>query len=346
MVLALLWGCRSSGEGIGTPSKAETRTVDTGAAPGKRWPLTAAEVSLSDSAVESGGSDSGDTAEDTAEGEWPGLNLNYRRVSVGGYVSCGLTDVGKVVCWGSNQTQQLDTPAGIFLEVSILNGSTCALREDGQIICWGTPLNPNFEYPPPPSGQWARLDCSSSGCAALDTEGHMTWWHTVPEYFITYDPPDGQFIDIDVGSNGVCALTISRDIRCWYKEDASSETVMIRLEGEFKKLSGVTDHGCGLDGDGSMYCWDESGNETQISGSFKDMSITNSWNCYILQDDTPSCWGCVWGQYCENGIEIPDIPLVQVSSDMEHACGLTHDNRFVCWGWDWYSETQPPEEYR
>lgn len=38
--------------------------------------------------------------------------------------------------------------------------------------------------------------------------------------------------------------------------------------------------------------------------------------------------------------------MVQVSSDMEHGCGITPDNRFVCWGWDWAGETIPPEAYQ
>jgi hypothetical protein len=173
------------------------------------------------------------------------------------------------------------------------------------------------------------------------------WWHSDPEYFITYEPPTDKFVDIDVGSFSVCALTISRDIRCWYKDDPSADTVTIRLEGDFKKISGTFDYGCGLDGDGNIECWTDFALDNHPRGyRWKDLSITGDWNCGIIEDGTPTCWGCVWGRYCGDVMEIPNTPIVEISSDMDHACGLTLDNRFVCWGWDWYGETQPPEEYR
>lgn len=343
--LLLLWGCRATGDGS-APGTPEVRALDTGTAPGNHWSITAAQVSLSDSVTESGGGDSGETGDDTAV-EWPGLNLNYRRVDVAGYNSCSLTDTGKIVCWGQEYTNQSDIPSGIFLEIGMAGSRICALREDGEIICFGRAIDSNYEYPPPPIGTWSRLVCGGSGCAALNEDGHMTWWYTSPDYFITYEPPEEQFIDIDVSSFSACALTSSRDIRCWYKDDPSAETMTIRLEGNFKTLSGTEDYGCGLDGDGNISCWTEFAGDAHPRGyRWKDLSITGDWNCGILQDGTPTCWGCVWGQYCGDVMSIPEVPLVQVASDMEHACGLTPDNRFVCWGWDWYGETQPPEEYR
>lgn len=346
-LVLLLAGCRSP-EGAEKPDAPGIGAPDTGFE-AQWWPPDAAQVTIRDSTEDSRDSGGGDSGGDTAEVEWPGLSLDYRRVSVAGYVSCALTATGKIVCWGDNSTQLLNTPSGIYLEVSVLGGNACALREDGEIICWGVSLNPNFPYPPPPPGRWARLRCSSTECVALDLEGYMTWWAMDNNYYpITYDPPKEQFIDIESVFPGVCTITSDRSIKCWdiYSDSASDHS--IHVFGNFKKLSGSPKAGCGLDGDGQMTCWDPYGNISYPRyATWKDLSITGDWNCGVMQNNIPACWGCVWGrlEYC-NFLYPPDIPMVQVSSDMEHGCGITPDNRFVCWGWDWAGETIPPEAYQ
>ena len=40
-------------------------------------------------------------------------------VSVDGRGACGLTPAAKVVCWGENESGQLDVPAGRYAAISL-----------------------------------------------------------------------------------------------------------------------------------------------------------------------------------------------------------------------------------
>ena len=61
----------------------------------------------------------------------------FTAVTVGSQHSCGLTTVGTIKCWGSNDSGQADAPSGAFTAVAAGSYHSCGLRADRTIACWG-----------------------------------------------------------------------------------------------------------------------------------------------------------------------------------------------------------------
>jgi hypothetical protein len=62
---------------------------------------------------------------------------DFRQISSGASLTCGVKTNGIVKCWGSNDKGQATPPAGIFQQVSVGAHHTCGLRTSGIIDCWG-----------------------------------------------------------------------------------------------------------------------------------------------------------------------------------------------------------------
>jgi len=66
----------------------------------------------------------------------------------GGYLhTCGLTRLGRILCWGYNAYGQATPPGGTFTTVSGGGAHNCGVRGDGTVACWGS--NGNGQATPP-----------------------------------------------------------------------------------------------------------------------------------------------------------------------------------------------------
>lgn len=92
----------------------------------------------------------------------------FKQISVGAYHSCGLSDLNKVYCWGSNLFSQIgnkhtasglssilsaDRPTlvsipGNVTQISAGHSHNCALTSVGDIWCWGLIKTDNLEILP------------------------------------------------------------------------------------------------------------------------------------------------------------------------------------------------------
>ena len=81
----------------------------------------------------------------------------YLQVSAGNGITCGVTYLGNIRCWGRNEAgplyvpstlNQTDEPRYSWTDVAVTSAYACGLRSDGIMECWGLPA------PFPIPGKW------------------------------------------------------------------------------------------------------------------------------------------------------------------------------------------------
>jgi len=267
-------------------------------------------------------------------------------VAVGPVHSCGLQANGQAYCWGgigstpdrqkaigSPVTQPcLETagylsvfcapsPVAVTLPEAALSIEpgvfyTCALGSSGTAYCWGY-------------DQWGAL---GSGGTFDPTPGNGGRYDPVPV------AGSLRFRQLAVGNVYACGLDTSGAAHCWGAD----------LPGVFMK-TGQT--GTGTD-------WTELGSRTPqpVAGGLSFASIAvNAENsihaahtCALTQAGTLYCWGsneygelglpsasalCWQDKPCETApVRVGDGPYRRVALGLDHSCGLTRDERLLCWG--------------
>jgi alpha-tubulin suppressor-like RCC1 family protein len=202
---------------------------------------------------------------------------SYRFTSLAatGWTPCGIVSGGTAVCWGHNLFAQLGrrTPetclvAGTFADpcatspapissnlsfrtLDVSGGHACGIATDGRVFCWGFDQGGAL-------GTAAVTDrCASSNLPCSYTPVLAT------------NRTDFQRIHTSSGFN--CGLTATGDVHCWGANyvgqlgdgvsnasgTGGSRREALPLSGglRFTKIALGMDHGCGLTGDGEIFCW-------------------------------------------------------------------------------------------
>jgi alpha-tubulin suppressor-like RCC1 family protein len=132
----------------------------------------------------------------------------------------------------------------------------------------------------------------------------------------------GRVIDLGIGATHGCALIEDGRVYCWgvnragqlgrakstkRSPNGGDRALLVSGLPQLVNLDGGDDHTCGLDAQGTAWCWG-SNEHGQLGGS-------------------PSGFGVP--------VSVPDLPsLASLHVGDTHACGLDHDARVWCWGDD------------
>ena len=179
----------------------------------------------------------------------------FKSISGGEDVTCGLKENGTAHCWGLNNKGQLGngnttdslSPVAVtgghtFKSLASNNLQTCGVTDEGKIFCWGG--NPNGQL-----GNGNTTDSSSPVEVSVD---HLS-------------PGGPTFASIDSGGYHSCGLKASGVAYCWGRNDSgqlgnnsvldSSVPTLVDGTNKFISLSLGRYHSCGLRKDGKVYCW-------------------------------------------------------------------------------------------
>lgn len=268
----------------------------------------------------------------------------FASVVLGAGHGCGLTHEREVYCWGSSwhaETGQgvsrrftaTTSPVRVSLPPSVVhldagNHHTCALGAAGDVYCWGAPLYAGSPMPGSSSPQKIQTTL--------------------------------RFGVLAVGGDHVCGLAGGgQQLTCW---GSGFEGFQNLASPSLTSLSAGYDHTCGLNADGTAYCFGENrygqlgvGDfaprraPTPVAGNFRFRALSGGtgFTCGVSVDLRVLCWGRGGFGALGNGSPenqpapvvvagLADVETVQAGGS--HTCALTRDGTAYCWGNDWRGE--------
>ncbi len=274
---------------------------------------------------------------------------------------CAITDDGQLMCWGSQDAQQLgtgmnggkklepvtlDTPPGV---THITAGSRhgCAVAAD-DTVCWGRGTG----------GQLGSGDRSNRP-APTPIDG------------------DSSFEAVSAGGSHSCGLsTDDRRAHCWGTAlfgalgngDSGFDSELVSIPQAVNADSGWTSlvtgalHSCGIDDDASLWCWGstedgrlgfgaeddlgftvDSPQQVESDRNWSAISVGEEHSCRIQNDESLWCWGA--GRIGRLGLgddnEDHFFPAqvgddgdqwTGVSTGRHHTCAIDDSRALYCWG--------------
>jgi hypothetical protein len=235
-----------------------------------------------------------------------------------------------------------EEPRTRWRSVAVGHKVSCALTEDGRAYCWGDDWYGEL-------GTGNRREHTRTLAPVAVSGGHT-------------------FKAIDVADHHACALTTDGIPWCWghlaqtgagFWDDEAyvrSTPERVAFDGRFSQISTVFLHTCGLDENGTAFCW---GNNfygqlglgtfdreiglvpSRVDTDLRFATIAANWlhTCALTEDGAPYCWGD--NQSAQLGHkELPAYAapepvagghrFVWLTSQVNN-CGLDAEQRTYCW---------------
>ncbi len=269
-------------------------------------------------------------------------NLSFTAIDAGKAHVCGLHRDRAIYCWGSNDANQLNAPAGAaWVQISAGAGHTCALDTDGKAACWGD--NSFGQATPARHSRFSALSAGELHTCGLRLDGSAECWGSDAEGQAT-PPVDAVFTELSSGALHTCGLAKTGEPRCWGLDAYGQATPPAALE-RFARLSAsswdssdrVT---CGLRDDGLAQCWGRYWNPQlplKDGARFTKIVTGRDFACGLLLDGRASCWRYdAYSTYPDLNAVVADIPSDLKFIDLvivgRRACGLTSGGAIRCWG--------------
>jgi hypothetical protein len=283
-----------------------------------------------------------------AVGEWCNPDLGCAdipggAVAVSGYSSCALRASGELYCWGGNYAGEVGvggfepqpTPAAVapamtFVDVSAGSLHHCAASTSGGVLCWGSNGNGDLgtgdytERDVPTAiavpGTVAVLSSASSNNTAVLDDGQRWSWG-------------------DNRNDG--ALGIGDDL-------GPRIDPVVALGTGWRSTDLGWSHGCGIQSDGSLWCWGRGfvdygfSPALQSPGPWAAVSVSDGRDNLCVIDDAGAlfCWGDnafgAVGTANESEAEPvriePDRRFIAVSCGFFATCAIDVFGTLLCWG--------------
>ena len=262
----------------------------------------------------------------------PYIPPKYTAVAAGFSHSCGVRVDGGVVCWGGNESGQLDVPSGRFSAVAAGSSHSCGVRVDGDVVCWG---DNSFGQLDVPSGRFSAVSASDYHSCGVRVDGGVVCWGNNRSGEL--DVPSGRFSAVAAGSSHSCGVRVDGDVVCWGSNYLGQLGVP---SGRFSAVAASLGHSCGVRVDGGVICWGDNkyGELGVPSGRFSAVSVGWWFSCGVRVDGGVVCWGDN-----ESGrLDVPSGRFSAVSAGDLHSCGVRVDGGVVCWGSNTYGQLDVP----
>jgi alpha-tubulin suppressor-like RCC1 family protein len=270
--------------------------------------------------------------------------------NTGNYRAIGTGQATITVDWGGQHaTMTVVVPPvpviGPLVAVSAGNFVTCAVNASSQVYCWGSDAGNLVSA----AGTAATGLCAGAPCSP------------VPLFHLAPGPVD----QLDARGQGVCVLK-SGSPWCWVDAQPPAPLAGSLL---FREIGKGFEHTCGLDAEGTAYCWGNNtfgqlGDSSRISrsapvrvmGTQRYATIAAGLNasCALTVDGALYCWGEVAqgsspAEVCAEGSKGISIPcwLLPTRVDLSaagtdtvfrslsvgsHSCAISTTGRAYCWG--------------
>ncbi len=242
----------------------------------------------------------GNTDSNPADGSVTGITAHVQKLAAGIGHTCALLDNGDVMCWGTNELNQLgragetsSVPLAASLplpaiDIACGDNHSCAVLNDGRVVCWGDNA----------SGQSAP-----GGTPTVTTPTLVT------------DISDAQ--KVATGSGHTCALLDSGEIVCWGADQSGQRGIgrwsftpppsRVLFLNDATSITAAGDHACAMNQSGDVSCWGEN-----TEGCLGDRSI--------LRRRSP--------------VDVLELwqPASAVATGLNFSCAAISSGGVRCWG--------------
>ncbi|MEF2174968.1 MAG: hypothetical protein V3575_00740, partial [Candidatus Absconditabacteria bacterium] len=228
-------------------------------------------------------------------------NESFVKISLGTAFTCGITNNGKLYCWGGNTKGQIGDgttntrttpveidPSNNYKDISLGSDFACAIREDNKLYCWG-----GYSYLLIGDGSFVDKKVP-----------------TVVQTSLT-------FREISSGGHHFCGITNDGKLYCWGNGangvlgNGSNTDILspflVDTVNSYISLSTSVYHTCGVTTDGKLYCWGEND-----SGQIGNGTTNNQYS--PVQIDSSNKYKSIFAGYRHS------------------TCGKRLDNSIYCWG--------------
>lgn len=265
--------------------------------------------------------------------------LLLSRIDAGPAETCGITSAGEMLCWGHVMGSESSEPtevgaSRVWTEVSlsgrnpgqgawVIPETYCAIDDAGDVYCWGLNV----------LGQAGGLDTYISTPRRQDLLGPATSVATADSFSCASGPAGTQ---------------------CWGSVYGWEVTRTIGDGLHLVHMDAHTNHACGVDTDGGVWCWGgnsqgQNGTEVEsytepaqvaLSGPATEVATGGMHSCALLASGEVWCWGRgTRGQLGGEPLSLRDTTPRKVEgrtfghiwAGLAMTCGLS-DGEAVCWG--------------
>jgi hypothetical protein len=226
--------------------------------------------------------------------------------------TCGLTQPGKLQCWG----EQREVPDGTFIHLRADGQRLCGLDPSGIVAC--TSREPHAMRTPP--DPLSDFDIASDlGCGVTRNGNKLVCWNDLDGAGL--QPPDGLFVQVVLRSRFACALDVDQRVTC-FGDDAPAVPADLRATA----LAAGDAHACSIARDGKVSCWGK-GAVAPPSRRFISLSCARAQCCGITDTHDVSCWGPP-----DDRREPPPGKFDRVAVFDDHSCAVRAGGGTLCWG--------------
>lgn len=280
-----------------------------------------------------------------------GLASGVLAISAGFNHTCALTDSGRVLCWGANDSGQIGNGttdnasvpvlvANLPATVGISAGGyhACAVTGSGAAFCWGNNYSgqigngtyTNALSPVPVSGLASGVAAITGGylhtCALMTNGSSMCWgWNGFGQFAdgtktssptpVASSALDVPIVSIVAGDLHTCALTTAGAVLCW---GANTDFQLGDNESLGRSSPGVP---------------------SGLGSGFVAIATGDAHTCAVNATGGVICWGSdLQGQIGNAGFSSlpepggPTSGISAIATGGDHTCALTTAGAALCWG--------------
>ena len=222
-------------------------------------------------------------------------NLDRKIVSItaGAEFTCAVDTADVVKCWGNNTYGQLNdgttthsnvpVEAKMASDIMVISGGSKEMQgvtKDGSVQLWNSePIIPVTGLPET-DNMFVSADRFSEGGCALNTEGEVNCWGSIPNAEVKDVVPSNL---VAAGNEHACAFT-SKGLVCWGKNshgqlgdgsttDKEAPIRVKEMPENILSLAAGEQHTCAMLDDNSIMCWGMNNSGQLGIGSTQDSNV-------------------------------------------------------------------------
>lgn len=284
----------------------------------------------------------------------PLLAAKFVNIESGARHTCGMTDTGRIYCWGREAMGQGRYPlvaSDIYRDftATTLGSGThqgFAIDAAGKVICWGE--NDVNQCKVVPEQLLSISGADRHACGVNDRQAIYCWGSDEHMNLSSFN--GGTFSAVASGYFHSCGLTVDGNVICAGCERGGSERrvdlgqcdVPDESQSKYVAVAAGRVHTCLLNEVGQVDCFGASkfGQTSVPSGVVFSQIVAGSMHTCGIEKGRGRVH--CWGRNSEGQSDTPDDVFVDVAAGFKMSCGLRESGEVVCWGEDSEGFITPP----